>query len=96
MNIGKLINTLRVDRMKQTQVIFSDCVGITQTYLSQIENSQKTPSQEVLQRISDYVDIPLGIMYWLATEEKDIKESKLDAFRVLKPSVDEMLSEFIY
>lgn len=96
MNLGKLINNLRVDRMKQTQNVFAENIFITQTYLSQIENNQKTPSQEVLLKISGYVDIPVAIMCFMAIEESDINESKLEAFRVLKPSVDDLISEFIY
>lgn len=95
MNLGKLVNTLRVDRMKQTQNFFAEQIGITQTYLSQIENNSKTPSQDVLKKISDYVYIPLPIMCYMAIEESDIDKNKLNAYRKVKDSVDALISEFI-
>ena len=44
MNLGQAIIHLRVNRMKQTQDLFAHNVGITQTYLSQIENGKKNAS----------------------------------------------------
>ena len=94
MNYGKAINNLRVDRMKQTQTIFAKSIGITQTYLSQIENGIKKPSTDLLDRISIYVEIPMPLLFWYSITEEDIKKSKLEAYRMLKPAADALIKSF--
>ena len=94
MNYGKAINNLRVDRMKQTQTIFAKSIGITQTYLSQIENGIKKPSTDLLDKISIYVEIPMPLLFWYSITEKDIKKRKLEAYRMLKPAADALIESF--
>ena len=94
MNYGKAINNLRVDRMKQKQTIFAKSIGITQTYLSQIENGIKKPSTDLLDRISIYVEIPMPFLFWYSITEKDIKNCKLEAYRMLKPAADALIESF--
>lgn len=94
MNYGQAINNLRVNRMKQIQSIFAENVGITQTYLSQIENGQKKPSTELLERIAEYVDLPLPILFWYSVTEEDVKPDRIEAFRMLKPTADVLVQSF--
>jgi len=94
MNYGKAINDLRVNRMKQTQVVFCKYVGITQPYLSQIEMGNKKPSIDLLERISDHVGIPLPILFWYSVSEADVKPERLEAFRTLKPTADSLVQSF--
>ena len=54
MNLGQAIIHLRVNRMKQTQDLFAHNVGITQTYLSQIENGKKTESDVKKKRLEAF------------------------------------------
>ena len=95
MNYGKTIKDFRVDRMKQRQCVFAENVGITQTYLSQIENGKKKPSTELLERISNFIDVPLPIMFWNSITEQDIAPEKIEAFRVLQPSINRFINTFI-
>lgn len=95
MNYGKTIKEFRVDRAKQRQGVFAENVGITQTYLSQIENGKKTPSTDVLERISKYIDVPLPIMFWNSVTEQDVALEKLEIFRFLQPSINQFISTFI-
>jgi transcriptional regulator with XRE-family HTH domain len=94
MNYGKAINILRVDRMKQTQSIFAECIGITQTYLSQIETGAKKPSTDLLEKIAEYVDIPMPILFWNSITEEDVKEDRIEAYRLLKPTTDALVASF--
>jgi len=95
MNVGISIRGIRKERTPQlNQIEFAKLIGITQTYLSQIETGAKTPSIEVLERISKEFEIPLPIIFWLGIEEKDVSEHKREHFRFLKPTVDSMISEF--
>ena len=95
MNIGISIREIRKERTTQlNQSEFAKLIGITQTYLSQIETGVKTPSIEVLETISKNFEIPLPIIFWLGIEEQDVAEHKREYFRFLKPTVDAMINEF--
>lgn len=94
MKLGRSIKRLRVNKARQIQELFAQNIGITQTYLSQIENDQKEPSTEVLQKIANYFEIPLPILFWYGIEESDIKPEKAEYFKVLKPAVDSLLECF--
>ena len=95
MNIGQAIRNIRKERTPQlNQAEFASYIGITQTYLSQIETGSKTPNISVLESISKKFEIPLPIIFWFSLEEIDIAEHKKEYFRFLKPTVDSMIDEF--
>ncbi len=94
MKLGQSIKRLRVNKARQIQGLFAQNIGITQTYLSQIENDQKEPSTEVLQKIANYLEIPLPILFWYGIEESDIRPEKAEYFKVLKPAVDSLVECF--
>jgi transcriptional regulator with XRE-family HTH domain len=92
MKIGTAIRKLRRDRdLRQNDL--ANSIGITQSYLSGIEKGKKTPSVDVLSSISDYFKMPLAVIYWEALSEDDIHPSKLESFRILKPSVDGLINQ---
>lgn len=93
MNIGQSIKKLRKD-MTISQSDLASNAGISQTYLSQIENGAKNPSTDVLNKIAFELDIPLPILYWYGLEREDIKPSKHKAYMFLKPSIDAMIEQF--
>jgi transcriptional regulator with XRE-family HTH domain len=95
MNIGQAIRNIRKERTPHlNQSEFAKLIGITQTYLSQIETGAKTPNISVLDTISKEFEIPLPIIFWLGINEEDIAEDKRGYFRFLKPTVDAMINEF--
>ena len=95
MNIGAAIRKIRKERTPQLkQSEFAKLIGITQTYLSQIETGAKTPNISVLETISKQFEIPLPIVFWFGISEEDIAEHKIEYFRFLKPTVDSMINEF--
>ena len=91
MKTGQSINRLRVNKARQNQEIFAQNIGITQTYLSQIENGHKEPSTEVLLKIAAYLQIPLPVLFWYGIAEEDVNPDKLEHFRFLRPIIDKML-----
>ncbi len=94
MQLGMVIKEKRKG-LGLNQVEFSQAVGITQTFLSQIENDKKEPSAKVLTKICDTLGITKPILIWFTLEEKDIREDKREAFNTLKSSIDELINEFI-
>jgi XRE family transcriptional regulator, regulator of sulfur utilization len=92
MNIGQSIKKLRKERLPHlTQGEYASTIGITQTYLSQIESGKKKPSTDLLEKIAKDFDMPLPIIFWYGIEEQDVRESKKEYFLFLKPSIDKLI-----
>jgi XRE family transcriptional regulator, regulator of sulfur utilization len=95
MNVGQAIRNIRKERTPQlNQSEFAKLIGITQTYLSQIETGAKIPNISVLETIAKEFEIPLPIIFWLSIEEIDVAEHRREYFRFLKPTVDSMIDTF--
>ncbi len=94
MNIGTAIRVLR-KRAKINQALYSKNIGISQCYLSQIENGHKTPSLDVLKDVANGFGVPLAIIFWFGVEESDIPLEKREIFKLIKPSLDNLLEGLI-
>lgn len=94
MDIGYAIKLLRKKNM-MNQMDFASKVGITQGYLSQIERGHKKPSIEMLEHMADDLNIPLPIMFWFGVEDSDISDTKREAYRMLKPSIDALIGSIV-
>jgi transcriptional regulator with XRE-family HTH domain len=96
MNVGISIRKIRQELTPQlNQSEFANYIGISQTYLSQIETGKKIPAIVILERISKSFEIPLPVIFWFGIEEKDIQDSKKGYFRFLKPTIDSMIDSII-
>ena len=93
MNLGSVIKDIRKQK-GQTQSEFASSCGITQTYLSQIENNSKEPNLATLKVISLNLDIPLPILFFMSLNEEDISPEKRKAFEIINPSVKSLINEF--
>lgn len=94
MNIGNAIKQRRKELgIKQNQL--AEASNISQTYLSQIESNSKEASSKVISDICNALNIPIAILIWKSIENSDISPRKLDAFKMLKPSVDGLINSFI-
>lgn len=94
MNYGKAIRDLRVFKMCQHQTLFAEGIGITQSYLSSIENGNKKPSTDLLEKIAEHVKIPMPILFWKSITEQDVPEEKRESFKQLKSSIDALVMSF--
>lgn len=93
MNLGTVIKNIRKQK-GQTQSEFASSCGITQTYLSQIESNLKEPNLSTLKEISNNLNVPLPIMFFLSLDENDVDPEKRKAFEIINPSVKSLVSEF--
>lgn len=90
MNIAEAIKSARkAAGMRQGEV--ARHAGITQTYLSQIENNNKVPAMDVLENICKVCGVPVAILFWNAMSEKDVQPRKREAYRQVKPIVDNLI-----
>lgn len=93
MDLGTTLKKLRKQK-DMTQEDFASICGITQTYLSQIENNQREPNLSTLKVISEKLEMPLPIIFYLSMNEEDVPEEKRKAFEMVSPSVKSLVHEF--
>ena len=93
MDLGVTIKNIRKQK-GQTQSEFASACGISQTYLSQIENNQREPNLSTLKIISNELNVPLPILFFLSLNIDDIQQSKREAFEIISPSVKSLVNEF--
>ena len=92
MDLGSTIKKTRKHR-GYTQGEFAPICGISQTYLSQIENNQKEPNLSILKIIAEKLTIPLPILFFQSLTEEDIQPAKKEFFNAINPSVKQIIDE---
>jgi XRE family transcriptional regulator, regulator of sulfur utilization len=93
MKLGTTIKELRVNAgMKQFEL--AEKCNISTTYMSQIESNAKEPNMSTLKEISDNLNIPLPILFYLSLDENDVKSNKRDAFKIIDQPVKSLIKEF--
>jgi transcriptional regulator with XRE-family HTH domain len=93
MDLGSIIKQQRKQK-NLTQSKLAELCNITQTYLSQIENNSKEPNLSTIKVISEKLEVPLPILFFMALNEEDISPEKRDAFKLISPSVNSLVNEF--
>lgn len=93
MNLGRAIKQIRHQKGIK-QILLAEKSGISQTYLSQIENNIKEPNISTLKSICEILNIPLPVLFFLAIDSNDIAPDKRSAFMHLAPSINSMIAEF--
>ncbi len=93
MNLGTTIKNIRKQK-GQTQLEFAASCDISQTYLSKIEGNLKEPNLSTLKVISEHLNVPLPILFFLSMNEDDVPPNKRDAFAIIGPSVKSLVNEF--
>lgn len=69
--IGNNIRKLRLGR-NLTQETFSEAIGISVSYLGQLERGQRTPSISTLESIANALEVPLSALLCNLTEEEQV------------------------
>lgn len=90
MNIGQAIRFTR--HLKgQTQQQVADGAGISVSYVSLLEQGQRTPHLEVLERIAAVLETPVVILVFLAMSAEEMKEISPDLHAALRLHVLDLL-----
>lgn len=90
MNIGTTIKHIR-EQKKIRQNIFAEKIGISQEYLSKIENNRRQPAISILEKIGKELDVPLPILFFLSMSEDDVKEEKKARFKEINPFIKSLV-----
>jgi XRE family transcriptional regulator, regulator of sulfur utilization len=93
MDLGTTIRNIRKQRGLTQEEFAGDC-GISQTYLSQVESNQREPNLSTLKSISEQLNVPLPILFFLSLTEEDVQPAKRKAFGIVSPSVRSLVNEF--
>lgn len=92
MRLGATIKDLR-QRAGFLQEDLAERVGITQSYLSQIENGHKEPNLSTLRQISEKLGVSLPILLFLAMEYKDVRSDRKEAFERIFPRLKNIMED---
>ncbi|TCK67921.1 helix-turn-helix protein [Winogradskyella wandonensis] len=88
MNIGKALRDIRKGK-KITQKELAETVGISNTYLSEIENNSRRPSIDILKKISDSLGVNILYLILKSLEENDLKnENKAEFLNKVNSELD--------
>lgn len=88
MDIGNALKTIRKSK-QLTQKQLADKVGISNTYLSEIENNSRRPSIDVIKTIADALQINFLYLIVKSLEKDDLKhENKLDLLHNVQSELD--------
>ena len=92
MLIGDAIINLRKKR-KIRQNELAAIIGISQTYLSQIENNHRRPNFEIIENIGLKLNIPVPVILFLAIDENDVNVEKRNLYKSLMPVMGNLIDE---
>lgn len=92
MNIGNAIKMCRTRRgVSQGELaVRADC---SVSYLSMLENNQRDPSLSTLKKVADGLNIPIGILFFLASERDELTGMDKTLAGELARTALELLSE---
>lgn len=94
MNIGETIKSIR-KRKGLSQQELATLSGISQTYLSQIEKSERqSPTIDVLQKISEALDLPYPVLEFLTIDLSKVENRKLVAFKKIESALNALIKEY--
>lgn len=69
--------------------------GVNQSYLSQLENGKKEPSMALLKKIAKAFKLPVNVLAYAGTEEKDVAADKKYLYTQLKPIMDSLIETVV-
>ncbi len=93
MKVGETLKTIRKGK-KLSQMTVCAKVGLSQTWLSQIEADLREPSPEMLRKICKFYKVPYQVVVWKSIEDKDIPKDKKELFNKLSPVVNSLIAAF--
>jgi len=93
MEIGITIKELRKKKgIRQNRL--AEKSGISQTYLSQIENGSRSATLDTLEKICEVLNVPLSILSFLSLNADSIAPNKREAYLKIEPKIKAMVKEF--
>lgn len=95
MKIGSALKDIRENVAYRRQGEVAAAVGLSQTYLSQLEADRRSPTTDVIEKLCIEYQVPMAFVMWKAMEMKDVHKSKQRALGLIKPIVDDLIEGFL-
>jgi len=95
MNIGIALRDIRINLTGRRQGEVAEAVGLSQTYLSQIESGQRNPTTEVIEILCKEYKVPMAVVVWKGMEPSDVDKSKQRSFALIRPIIDDLLAGWL-
>lgn len=92
MNIGQAIKMCRT-RRGLSQATLAKRAGCSVSYMSMLENNQRDPTLSSLTHIAQALSVPVGILFFLATEQGELEGMNKELAGELARTALELLSE---
>lgn len=92
MKTFEVINSLLKNR-NISQKELAKKIGKSETAISQLLTGKYNFSENTLKLISEFLDVPVPVLNFLALEESDVPIHKIEIYRALNPSVTDLLNE---
>lgn len=70
-NVGSAIRVCRI-RQNASQTDIAQKANCSVSYLSMLENNKRDPTLSTLTKIADALGVPIGVLFVLAAEAKDL------------------------
>jgi transcriptional regulator with XRE-family HTH domain len=90
MRLGAAVKDLR-RKAGLRQEDLAERVGLTQSYLSQIENDRKEPNLSTLRQIGGELGVSLPILFFLSMDEEDVRPERKEAFDRIFPHLKDLI-----
>ena len=88
MKIGKTIKIVRTLKgVKQKEL--AGKINISHNYLSALENDKKEPSLTLLNKLSEFLEVPLSLLLIENLNDSSMSEKQMDLFRKFQDIVNE-------
>jgi transcriptional regulator with XRE-family HTH domain len=95
MNLGSTIVKLR-EKKDLNQGQLAAVLGISQTYLCQIENNKKVPNMGLLETIGKVLSTPLPFLFFLSIDSEDVPLRNREHFETIGPEIKEFITALIH
>lgn len=92
MEIGNALKDAR-KKAGYKQQDAASAIGISQTYLSQIEGDKKKASTQIIEEICFVYGVPMQVVLWKSLAEGQIPKGKIKVFKELKPLIDNLIDQ---
>ena|ERR1035437_706687 len=92
MNVGQAIKMCRT-RRGESQSKLAERADCSVSYLSMLENNKRDPTLSTLTKISHALNVPIGILFFLAAERGELGGLEKDLAGGLARTALELLSE---
>lgn len=84
-NVGQAIRLCRNQRgVSQSDIAHQASCSVS--YLSMLENNKRDPTLSTISKIAQALDVPVGLLFILASDNRDLESVDLDVTDKLKQS----------